>query len=103
MVEGMGGWRTVKKTSTPPPVLFGQSICHVSNLPENRTGGAPDLPRLEGTPIWPLRRHGNLQGAILVKIPMLPKRPENRTRSALDHPHHDGIRGHPDLAAPTPW
>ena len=35
-----------------------------------------------GTPIWPLRRRGNLQDAIFVKIPMLP----NGLKIALEVP-----------------
>ena len=58
--------------------------------PENRTGDAPDLPRPDGAPVWPIRRPGDPRGANLREFRDLTKRPENRTGDAPDLPRPEG-------------
>ena len=44
----------------------------ITKRSQNRTGGALDIPHHDGRSVWPLRRRGDPEWAILLQFPMSP-------------------------------
>ena len=65
-------------------------FCDLAKRPQDRTGGSPDLPGRDGTPVWPIRRRGGLRRSILLGFCDLAKRPQDRIGGSPDLPRRDG-------------